>query len=81
MLALIDADRSAVVGRLFYRDKDSGLIALVLKLQPHIRSSIILNLVGGGFPADIVFYIYESHDRACGKDPGSQARTEGENQS
>ena len=78
VLALIDSDRSAVVDRSFYRDKGSGLIALVLKLQPHVRSSIMQNLVGGGFPADIVFYIYESHNRACEKDPGSQARKEGE---
>jgi len=79
VLALIDSNRYAVVDRSFYRDKGSGLIALVLKLKPHIRSSIMQSLVGGGFPADIVFYIYESQDRVCEKDPGSQARTEGEN--
>lgn len=78
VLALIDSDRSAVVDRSFYRDKGSGLIALVLKLQPNVRSSIMQSLVGGGFPPDIVFYIYESHDRACEKYPGSQVRTEGE---
>ncbi len=81
VLGLIDPESSAVVGQDFHRDKGSGLIALVLKLQPHVRSSMIQDLVGGGLPDDIVFYIYESHDRGCGNDLDSQARTQGENQS
>jgi hypothetical protein len=81
VLGLIDTEGSAVVEQSFHRDPDSDTVALVLKLAPDAPSSVVSALVSGRLPEDIVFYLYEPHDRACEAAPAPQTREKDDHRS